>query len=117
MKNKFNLICRWSFPQSYGGVAMHNYYLLKAIYRDIQCEIISIESKKNSTFYMDSNVKYRNLSLNRSINNMHQIKFSILKNASRFLSDRYISMSFEKTIKNYQEFLNLWTYIPRVITS
>ena len=31
MQSKFNLICRWSYPESHGGIAMHNYYLLKAL--------------------------------------------------------------------------------------
>ena len=30
----FSMVSRWSFPQSTGGVAMHNYYLLNALEND-----------------------------------------------------------------------------------
>ena len=110
MQSKFNLICRWSYPESHGGIAMHNYYLLKALQKNIQCEIISLQSAKNSSFYDQLDIEFTNLYLNSHINEMHQLKFGIIKNASRFISDRYISKSFDKILKNYSgifEFMDI----------
>ena len=41
----FAIVSRWSFPQSTGGVAMHNHYLLNALEKKFKCNSISTESK------------------------------------------------------------------------
>tara|TARA_B100000945_G_C20399815_1_gene606724 strand:- start:202 stop:1392 length:1191 start_codon:yes stop_codon:yes gene_type:complete len=110
MISKINLICRWAYPQSYGGIAMHNYFLLEAIKKRIHCETISFDSFENSKFYEKSDIVFTGISPNSYINKMHQLKFSKLKNASRFISDRYISKSFDKILKNHSglfEFMDI----------
>ena len=100
MISKLNLICRWAYPKSCGGIAMHNYFLLKAIKKRIQCETVSFDSLENSKFYEKSDIVFTGISPNSYINRMHQLKFAKLKDASRFISDRYISKCFEKILKN-----------------
>ena len=110
MQSKFNLICRWAYPESHGGVAMHNFYLLKSLQKSMQCETISFESKINSSYYDKSVTQFTNVYLNRYIYKIHQTKLGALKNAIRFISDRYISKSFDKILKNYQgifEFMDI----------
>ena len=54
---KISLVCRWSFPQSTGGIAMHNHYLLHALEKNFKCNLISAESKINSG-YNNSGIDY-----------------------------------------------------------
>ena len=110
MQNKFNLICRWAYPESHGGIAMHNFYLLKSLQKSMQCEAISFDSEINSTYYEQSDTQFTNVCLNSYINKIHQTKLGVLKNGTRFISDRYISKSFDKILKNYSgifEFMDI----------
>lgn len=110
MQSKINLICRWAYPESQGGIAMHNFYLMESLKKSMQCEIISVDSKINSSFYAQSGILFTNIFLNRYINKMHQIKFGVLKNASRFVSDRYISKYFDRILEKYSglyEFMDI----------
>ena len=55
---KISLVCRWSFPQSTGGVAMHNHYLLNALEKKFKRNLISAESEINSGFNKNNGVGY-----------------------------------------------------------
>ena len=52
----FAIVRRWSFPQSTGGVAMHNHYLLNALEKKFKCNSISAESEINSGFNKNNGV-------------------------------------------------------------
>ena len=99
MISKINLICRWAYPKSCCGIAMHNYFLLKAINKRIQCETVSFDSLENSKFYEKSDIVFTGISPNSYINRI-PIKVCKIKRCIRFISDRYISKCFEKILKN-----------------
>ena len=90
------IVCRWSFPESSGGVAMHNYNLIKAINSKIRCQIFSLESKSNELFYNELGIKYSGIKINSVYNNPHLLKLKFLKNTARYLSDNNISKIFRK---------------------
>ena len=92
------IVCRWSFPESSGGVAMHNYNLIKAINSKIRCQIFSLESKSNELFYNELGIKYSGIKINSVYNNPHLLKLKFLKNTARYLSDNNISKIFRKKV-------------------
>ena len=95
IKAQLYLVSRWCFPESTGGVAMHNYYLCQALNTCLDFRLLSIDSPTNISSYKNTNTKYYGISVQSFIN----YNLPILKNALRSFSDYKIS-------KLYSEKLN-----------
>ena len=96
----FSMVSRWSFPQSTGGVAMHNHYLLNALEKKFKCNSISAESKINSVFSKNNSIRYSRIPITGYGAISQFLKFSILKNAARSFVDQKISRLFAEKLKN-----------------
>jgi len=94
IKPSFCLSCRWAFPESSGGVAMHNYFLINALQNDFQGELISLYSEKNYSYYQNSGLKFSSINGSGDMKNSINLKYSFLKNAQRSCSDYIISKYF-----------------------
>ena len=95
----FTMVCRWSFPQSTGGVAMHNHYLLNALEKKFSCNYITAESKINSVFIKSNNIRFSRIQITKYFSLSKFIKFSFLKNAARSFIDKKISELFAEKLK------------------
>jgi glycosyltransferase involved in cell wall biosynthesis len=94
------MVSRWSFPQSTGGVAMHNHYLLNALEKKFKCNSISNESEINLEFNKNNGIRYSGIPITKYGAISQFFKFSILNNAARSFVDQKISRLFaEKLIK------------------
>ena len=93
------MVSRWSFPQSTGGVAMHNYYLLNALEQKFKCNSISAVSEINSVSSKNNGVGYSGIPITEYSNISQFLKFSILKNVARSLVDHKISTLFSEKLK------------------
>ena len=96
---KLHIVCRWSFPASSGGVAMHNHNVIKAIRNKIQCSVVSLESKSNKSYFDKKGINYTGININDLFNRTHLLKLSFLKNTARHFSDNNISKLFRKKLK------------------
>ena len=96
----FTIVSRWSFPQSTGGVAMHNHYLLNALEKKFKCNSISAESEINSGFSKNNGIRYSRIPIAGHSNISQFLKFSILKNAARSFVDQKISKLLAKSLNN-----------------
>jgi len=94
-----SIISRWCFPQSTGGVAMHNHYLLNALENIFKCKSISAESEINSGFSKNRGIRYSRIPIARHNNISQFLKFSILKNAVRSYGDQELSRLFAEKLK------------------
>ena len=92
---QFSLISRWAFPESTGGVAMHNHYLLIAIKEKFKCHSVSIDSEIKSIFSENNAIHHYRIPV-PAYNISHYLKFSILKNAFRSYTDQKISRLYSK---------------------
>ena len=110
---KFSMVCRWSFPQSTGGVAMHNHYLLNALKNKFKCNSISAESEINSGFSKNNGIRYSRIPIIGYGAISQFLKFSILKNAARSFVDQKISRLFAEKLKKNLELLNSWIFIQK----
>ena len=59
-----SIICRWSFPDSSGGVAMHNHNIIKSINNKLLCYMISLESKSNQLYFDKEGINYSGVKIN-----------------------------------------------------
>ena len=96
----FTIVSRWSFPQSTGGVAMHNHYLLNALKLFFKCNSISAESEIYSGFNKKNGICYSGIPITGYGAISQFLKFSILKNAARSFVDQKISKLFAKSLNN-----------------
>ena len=90
------MVNRWCFPDSTGGVAMHNYYLSQLLQSEFDCSLVSTDSKKNLIKYNNTSIKYLGITHPVLIN----INFSTLKNAVRSYSDYKISKNYSGKIND-----------------
>ena len=101
LKNKKIILnSRWAFPDSSGGVAMHNFYLLNAINKKFRCEMISVSSEQNVSFYKNSDLTFYSINESDDFKNSINLKYYFLKNAQRSYSDYTISKYFGNALQN-----------------
>lgn len=93
---QFNLVSRWCFPESTGGVAMHNFYLSQVIKSSFDCRLLSFHSLKNINKYHDIGINYSGITPLVSLN----INLSTIKNSVRSFSDYNISKQFSDKVNN-----------------
>ena len=103
--SSLSIVCRWSFPDSSGGVAMHNYNTIKAINDHFKCNMISLESRSNQIFYNKEGVEYSGVKINSIYNKLYLLRLTFLKNSLRYLSDNNISKLFNKKINRNSDLI------------
>jgi len=97
--SSLSIVCRWSFPDSSGGVAMHNYNIIKTINNHFKCNMISLDSRSNQSYYKKKGINYSGIKINSIYNKPYLLKLSFLRNTARYYSDNNISKLFEEKIK------------------
>ena len=95
---ELHIVCRWSFPDSSGGVAMHNHNLVKVIRKNNQCSVVSLESKSNKSYFEKIGIDYIGIIPNDNYNKNHLLIPFFLKNIARHFSDNHISKKFRKKL-------------------
>ena len=103
--SSLSIVCRWSFPDSSGGVAMHNYNTIKAINDHFKCNMISLESRSNQIFYKKEGIEYSGVKINSIYNKLYLLRLNFLKNSLRYLSDNNISKLFKKIINRNSDLI------------
>ena len=89
-KISFNLLCRWAFPISQGGVAMHNKNLVDALLHSMNIRQISLHNIENKEYFDFVNVPFDAIEQPKKIPHF-LLKSQIINNSYRFFIDKYIS--------------------------
>ena len=96
LTENFRLVSRWIFPESSGGVAMHNHYLLTALQGQFQCNIISAGTEHSQKILKNDYIQHSRIPI-KSISNISKfIRHSALKNGLRSYNDQKISKLYSK---------------------
>ena len=89
-KISFSLLCRWAFPISQGGVAMHNKNLIETLLDSMNIKQISLFYIENKTYFDSIGVPFDAINQPKNIPHF-LLKFPIINNSYRFFIDKYIS--------------------------
>ena len=89
-KISFNLLCRWAFPISQGGVAMHNKNLVDTLLHSMNIRQISLHNIENKEYFDFANVPFDAIEQPKKIPHF-LLKSQIINNSYRFFIDKYIS--------------------------
>ena len=89
-KISFSLLCRWAFPISQGGVAMHNKNLIETLLDSMNIKQISLFYIENKTYFESIGVPFDAINQPKNIPHF-LLKFPIINNSYRFFIDKYIS--------------------------
>ena len=92
MKKKisFSLLCRWAFPLSQGGVAMHNKNLIETLLDSMNVKKVSLFHIENKAYFESIGVPFDSIKQPKNIPYFF-LKFPIINNSYRFFIDKYIS--------------------------
>ena len=89
-KITFSLLCRWAFPLSQGGVAMHNKNLIDTLLDSMNIKQISLFHIENKTYFDSRGIPFDTIKQPPKIPHFF-LKFPIVNNSYRFFIDKYIS--------------------------
>ena len=108
---KLTLACHWSFPNDQGGVAMHNWYLLKMLSGQIDISMLSSINQINELNYQNNCIPYYGIDLSTSIFLSKIIRLNYLKNGLRSWKDWKVSTKLNTALEtsptNVVEFIDI----------
>jgi len=94
----FSLVCRWAFPFVQGGIPMHNINLLKSLKNIINSNIISENNNQNVEYYRNVGIPLIGFYPAHKYLYGLLVRFGILNNGLRSISDWYYSFIINKEI-------------------